>query len=211
MSVRSLRLPALLLASTLGLSACAYDDGYGYGYGGAHAGYDGYCDPYWDDCYGGHGGYGYGDNWYGWYDDYYYPGWGIYIYDQWRRPYRWSDDHRRYWETRRHRFGDRNWNDRRWERWDGWDRGDRREWRRDRRWHERDGDRRRWRDRRRGDWQGNAGPATAGGEPAPRGSGEVMTRESRRDWSGTPTAAPRDPPRAAGRAWQGRQTERDPD
>ncbi len=61
MTLRRLRLSALLLASGLGLGACAYHDGYGgYGYGGVSAGYgDGWCDPYWGDCY---------DPWYGWYD-----------------------------------------------------------------------------------------------------------------------------------------------
>ncbi|MEA3040564.1 MAG: hypothetical protein QOC65_53, partial [Sphingomonadales bacterium] len=104
-----LRAVLVLLASSLGLGACAYD-GYGYGRGYASVGYGGYCDPYYDDCYGG-GGY-YGDPWYGWYDGYYYPGFGFYIYDQYRRPYRWDDHHRRYWESRRGRWGDRNWNDR---------------------------------------------------------------------------------------------------
>ncbi|HEX2764344.1 MAG TPA: hypothetical protein VHM92_10970 [Allosphingosinicella sp.] len=126
MSARRLRLAAILLAGTLGLSACAYGSSYGYGrsYGSR------YCDPYWDDCYGS----AYYDPWYGWYGDYYYPGIGFYVFDRWGRRYRWSDDHRRYWEGRRHRWGDRNWDDRRWERWD----------------HYRD-DGRRWRDRRRGD------------------------------------------------------------
>jgi len=147
MSVRSLRLPALVLASTLGLSACAY--GYGdHGYASVHYGGGGYCDPYYDDCYGAASYYG--DPWYGWYDNYYYPGYGIYVYDSYRRPHRWNDGHRRYWESRRSRYGDRNWNDRRWERWDGWDRNDRREWR-DRR------DRREWRDRRhRRGWDSGA-------------------------------------------------------
>ena len=160
MSVRRFRLPALLLASTLGLSACAY----GYGdYGYASVGYGGgYCDPYYDDCYGGYGGSHYGDPWYGWYDDYYYPGWGIYVYDQWRRPHRWNDYHRSYWESRRHRWGDRNWNDRRWERWDGWERRGGREWR-DRR------DRREWRDRRhRRGWDSGAAPSGDAGSQSVR-------------------------------------------
>ena len=68
----------LAAAATLGLSACTYDDGYGYG--GLSVGYGsaGYYDPY----YGGYGygdyGYGYGaPSYYGWYDNYYYPGIGI--------------------------------------------------------------------------------------------------------------------------------------
>ena len=57
MSVRSLRLPALVLASSLSLSACAY--GYGdHGYASVGYGHGGYCDPYYDNCYGGYGGYG---------------------------------------------------------------------------------------------------------------------------------------------------------
>jgi hypothetical protein len=126
MSATRLRTPLILLVAGLGLSACAYDDGYGYGYGGVSVGYGNrYCDPYWDDCYSGYGrgGYAY-DPWYGWYGDYYYPGIGIYVFDRSGRRHRWNDDHRRYWEGRRQRWGDRDWNDRRWERWQGY-RGDR--------------------------------------------------------------------------------------
>lgn len=159
------RLRAVLLtaAAGLGLGACTMYDDYGYGYGGLSVGYgSGYCDPYWDDCYGGYG-YGAQDSWYGWYGDYYYPGYGIYIYDSYRRPYRWNDHHRRYWEHRRQRWGDRNWNDRRWERWDYWDRSDRYDRRYDR---DRDGHRGDWRrDRDRGDWRGRRGD-----------------RSERRDW-----------------------------
>ena len=141
MSPTRLSASALLLASGLALSGCvSYDDGYGYGYGSVSVGYGSRgCDPYWDDCY-----YGQAyDPWYGWYGDYYYPGIGFYVYDRFGRRYTWSDDYRRYWEGRRHRWGDRNWNDRRWERWDGY-RRDGRDYRRD---HWRDG-----RDHRR-DWR----------------------------------------------------------
>ena len=66
MSLRRFRLPVLVIASSLGLSACAY--GYGdYGYASVGYGYGGYCDPYYENCYGG----GYGDAWHGWYDNYY--------------------------------------------------------------------------------------------------------------------------------------------
>lgn len=132
MSWSRIRSAALVAAGAAALSACST---YDYGYGGVSVGFSsgGYCDPYYDDCYGGYGSrYGYGDPWYGWYGDYYYPGYGVYIYDRYRRPHRWSDDHRRYWEGRRGHYQGRNWNDRRWERWDGWDRSDRREWRQDR-------------------------------------------------------------------------------
>ena len=75
-----------------GLSACTHDD-YGYGYGGVSVGYGsaGYYDPY-DDY---HGYYSANPYW-GWYGDYYYPGSGLYIYDRYRRPHRWNDNHRRY-------------------------------------------------------------------------------------------------------------------
>jgi hypothetical protein len=122
-----LRTVLIVLAAGLGVSACGYGSGYGYGYG---VGYNSRCHPYWDDCYygGGRGGaYAY-DPWYGWYGDYYYPGIGFYVFDRSGRRYRWSDDHRRYWEGRRQRWGDRDWNDRRWERWQGY-RGDTRDWR----------------------------------------------------------------------------------
>ena len=59
-----------------------YDDGYGYGDGFYGAGY-GYGSPYW-----------------GWYGDYYYPGTGIYVYDRYRRPYRWNGAQQRYWQGR---------------------------------------------------------------------------------------------------------------
>lgn len=84
---------ALLAASAaLGLSACVTDDGYGYGSVGYGSGY--YGDPYW-----------------GWYDGFYYPGTGYYLYDNDGRRHRWSDSHRRYWEGRRgnHRSNRPNW------------------------------------------------------------------------------------------------------
>src|SRR5687768_164212 len=143
-----LRPLALAFASAVSLSACSsyYDDygyGYGHGYGGVSVGYGigygngyGYSDPYW--AY-------YGSNpYWGWYNNFYYPGTGIYIYDQWRRPFRLGDVHRRFWRQRRsraHRGG--AWNARTaWR--DTWS-----AFRRDRRW-DRDVRRRHDDDRRRG-------------------------------------------------------------
>jgi hypothetical protein len=106
----------LIATAALGLAGCST---YGGGYGRVSVGYGsaGYCDPYYDDCYGGgYGGY-YGDPWYGWYGGYYYPGIGFYVYDRGGNRFRWSDDHRRYWEGRRQGWQGRNWNDRRWENW----------------------------------------------------------------------------------------------
>ena len=88
-----------MAAGALALGGCAYGDlgygsataavtaAYGYGYGGYYGGY-GYG--------GGYGGYGYGGYGitdtphYGWYDDYYYPGSGIYVYDSYRRRHVWN-------------------------------------------------------------------------------------------------------------------------
>jgi len=84
---------AALLASTLALGGCAYDD---YGYGGVNVGYGG---GYYGDAY------GYGGAPYGWYDDYYYPGSGYWLYDRGGRRHRWDDNHRRYWEHRRQEAG----------------------------------------------------------------------------------------------------------
>jgi hypothetical protein len=47
--------------------------------------------------------YGYSPYW-GWYDGFYYPGTGYYVYDRYRRPHRWSDAHRRYWTDRQRTF-----------------------------------------------------------------------------------------------------------
>jgi hypothetical protein len=128
MDLPLLRTAALLLAAAAGLGACAYHDGYGYGYGYGYGhvavGYNsgGYCDPYYDDCYygPGYGHAGYYDPWYGWYGNYYYPGIGVYVYDHGGRRYRWNDSHRSYWEGRRQHWGNRDWNDRRWENWGGY-------------------------------------------------------------------------------------------
>jgi hypothetical protein len=92
---------ATVLASALALGGCAYDD---YGYGGVNVGYgapyyDGY--PY---------GYGYGYDYapYGWYDGYYYPGNGYWLYDRRGTRHRWSDRQRDYWQ-RRHEYGNGKW------------------------------------------------------------------------------------------------------
>jgi len=178
MSAR-LRAVILVLAAGLGLSACSHYGGYGYG--GLSVGYGGgrgYCDPYYYDCYSGYGGGAYAyDPWYGWYGDYYYPGIGIYVFDRGGRRHRWNDDHRRYWEGRRGRWGDRNWNDRRWERWDNF-RRDGRDWRRDGR--SGGGD---WRDRSsRQDWNESEGSFRRRGMregAAPVVNGETRVRTER--------------------------------
>jgi len=109
MSVFNFKTAALAIAAGVGLSGCAYGPygglGVGVGYGSGYGyGYDDYYDPYYGGGYYGAGynqyGYGYGQPYYGWYDGYYYPGTGYYVYDRYRRPHRWSDTQRRYWEWR---------------------------------------------------------------------------------------------------------------
>jgi hypothetical protein len=123
-----LRNALLILTASVGLSGCAtYGLGGGYGgyggYGGVSVGYgNGYYDPYYDGYgsryagygygspygygYGspyGYGGYGYGSPYFGWYDNFYYPGVGYYVYNRSGNRYRWTDAQRRYWESRRPR------------------------------------------------------------------------------------------------------------
>lgn len=111
---------SLIAAGSLALGGCAYDglglgvgygSDYGYGYGSPYYGY-GYGSPYYgygsrNAMYRGYG-YGYDDPWYGgvgyspfgWYDNYYYPGTGYYVYDSYRRPHMWTDRQRSYWTSR---------------------------------------------------------------------------------------------------------------
>ncbi|MET4895574.1 hypothetical protein RN629_00200 [Sphingomonadaceae bacterium jetA1] len=88
---------AALLAGVLALGGCT--DGYGYSGVSVGAGSGGYGPGY----YGGgpYGGYDYAPSYYGWYNDFYYPGTGVYVYDRYRRPYRWDDGQRAYWQGRR--------------------------------------------------------------------------------------------------------------
>ena len=115
-----MRIPfiSLLAASSLALGGCAYNGlgmglgygygDYGYGYGNyGYSSYGYYGSPYYSRLgygspYYGLGSYGswYGSPW-GWYDNFYYPGTGIYVYDVYRRPYVWTDSQKRYWTTRR--------------------------------------------------------------------------------------------------------------
>src|SRR5690554_8135295 len=110
--------PALIALAALGLAGCSTYDSGGYGYSRVSVGLASSY-PY-----------------YGWYDGYYYPGTGYYIYDRSGSRYRWSDRHRRYWEVRRPSRGYReNWSGYRSDRraWGQERREDTREWRRERR------------------------------------------------------------------------------
>lgn len=120
-SFKKLLRPAMLGGAIMGLSACAYGGGsYGDGYVNG-AGYD--CDPYaaFDDYYACDNGYGYANIGFGggWYDSFYYPGYGTYIFDRGGSRYAMQRHHRRHWARQRAEFGSRH--GRR-----GWTRGDRR-------------------------------------------------------------------------------------
>lgn len=108
------RRAARIAAITLGaasLSACAYGVGdyggyggvsVGVGSGGYAGGYDPYCDGYsaWDSFYGCDYGYGFGQIGYGggYWDNFYYPGYGTWIYDRpGGRRFAMQDRHRQYW------------------------------------------------------------------------------------------------------------------
>ena len=109
----------------VGLSGCAtmYGGGYGYNDGYYDDGYgydDGYNDGYYDD------GYGYDDYYYddyrlgypnigfggGWYNNYYYPGYGTYLYDRSGQYWLMNQYYRNYWGYWRDNWGrnhDRDW------------------------------------------------------------------------------------------------------
>lgn len=124
-----MRIPfvSLIAASALALGGCAYG-GIGLGYGDPYAGYygsqyGGYGGYGYNSGYAGYGynsgygspygygaGYGYGSPYYGWYDGYYYPGSGTYVYGRDGRRHAWSDSHRTYWQGRGGDHRGANWN-----------------------------------------------------------------------------------------------------
>lgn len=127
-----------IAATTLG--GCYYGDVYGASYasggdcaaryGDAYYDYDGYAydDGYGYDCYdasdygSGFVNIGFGG---GWYDDYYYPGYGMWMFDNYRNRYPLRDRYLNYWGGRRawwkHHGGRKDWKPGR----PGWHRGDR--------------------------------------------------------------------------------------
>ena len=88
---RRIRAAVLVAAASLGLAACSTYDGYGYG-GGYYR-----------------GGYGLSDGgpFYGWYDNYYYPGSGYYLYDRAGRRHAMNKEQQRYWLNRARTPADR--------------------------------------------------------------------------------------------------------
>jgi hypothetical protein len=108
MRISSFRFPALIVAAGITLGGCAYNP---YGGLGVSVGYGSGYDPYYDRYYSG-SRYGYGSSfgygsyspYWGWYDDFYYPGTGYYVYDIYRRPHRWTDRQRAYWLQRQQAY-----------------------------------------------------------------------------------------------------------
>lgn len=99
---------AALATAGIGLSGCVYDVGLGYASDGYYG--DSYydCDPYggFDGYYDCDNRYGFGNIGYGggWYDNFYYPGYGFFLFDNYGRRHQMRDNHRRYWGERRHRW-----------------------------------------------------------------------------------------------------------
>ena len=125
--------PLLAVAASLSLGGCYY-------YGDVD-GYDTSYDPY----YSGYGSANFAYSYFGWYQDYYYPGIGVHVFDRYGNRHRWSDRHRRYWEGRGHRHHDRR------ENWDGFSRGNDGLYRDQRRRGDHD-----WREGRREDRRGDS-------------------------------------------------------
>ena len=148
---------AIAAGVLLSLGGCMYGAGGGY-YGDGYVNTSRYdCDPYapFDDYYACDYGYGFANIGYGggWYDQYYYPGYGIYVFDRGGQRHAMRNHHRRYWAAQRARHGGHHAGDRRHER---------RAERRDRRYDRRDGvrDHRRGDDRDRRDVRGDRGDRT---------------------------------------------------
>ena len=99
---------AVAAGALLGLGGCMVG-GSGY-YGDGYVNNRGYdCDPYapFDDYYACDYGYGFANIGYGggWYDQYYYPGYGVYIFDRGGRRHAMRDNDRRHWARQRAEYG----------------------------------------------------------------------------------------------------------
>lgn len=98
------------------LSACVYGDGYNQ-YDQTYVD-DQYCDPYneYDAYYGcdleyGFANFGYGG---GWHQDFYYPGFGFFIFDNLGRRFRMNDYYLGYWGSKRQLYFQSRFSDRRY-------------------------------------------------------------------------------------------------
>jgi len=191
---------AVAAGTLLSLGGCMYG-GSGY-YGDGYVNNRGYdCDPYapFDDYYACDYGYGFANIGYGggWYDQYYYPGYGIYIFDRGGKRHAMRDNHRRHWARQRAEYGGHHARDRRDRNVNSDRRGDRRDQRYDRRDGSRDPSRDNSRGQRRSDDRDNRGVRGERGDRpearAPRSDRATPTR-SRGDRAGR---SDRRPSRAA--------------
>ena len=157
---------ALAASALLSLGGCMYG-GTGY-YGNGYVNNSRYdCDPYapFDDYYACDYGYGFANIGYGggWYDQFYYPGYGIYIFDRGGRRHAMRDSHRRYWARQRAEYGGHHARNRH---------PQRRTERRERRYERGDG----MRDQRRGQYRDNPGTRSdRGNRPGTRATRPVGT------------------------------------
>ena len=94
------------MTASASLSGCVYDVGLGFASDGYYEEgygcnpYDGH-DAYYDCDYGqGFGNIGFGGGWYD--NNYYYPGYGIFLFDSDGRRYQMREQYRRYWGEKRH-------------------------------------------------------------------------------------------------------------
>ena len=185
---------ALGVVATTALGGCYYGDVYGSSYASAGACPDAYYDydPYsYDDGYGfgcydpaDYGGgfvqIGFGG---GWYDDYYYPGYGMWMYDNYRNRYPLRGQYLNYWGGRRAWWKHRG--DRGGGQWQGGTRPGNPP----------------VRPGRPGGWQGHDGDRPQGTRPG-RGTPPAAGHNPTRPDNGTAQ-----PPRRPG-GWQGRDSDR---
>ena len=124
---KALMKAALLITASFSLSGCVYDVGLGFASDGYND--DGYgCDPYggYDSYYDCDYGQGFGDIGFsgGYFDNYFYPGYGFFLFDNVGRRYPMRDHHRRYWGEKRHGwYRERHGRDRDGKRYKGRQRG----------------------------------------------------------------------------------------
>ncbi|MEO9599905.1 hypothetical protein [Parasphingorhabdus sp.] len=101
---------AAAAGALLSLGGCMYGGGY---YGDGYVNNSDYgCDPYapFDDYYACDNGYGFTNIGFGggWYDQYYYPGYGVHIFDRGGKRHIMRDRHRRHWARQRAYFGEKH-------------------------------------------------------------------------------------------------------
>lgn len=201
---RAVQLAALALGAAT-LSGCAYGYGDYGGYGGVSVGvgngfaggYDPYCDGFsaWDSFYGCDYGYGFGQIGFGggYWDNFYYPGYGLWLFDRpGGRRFAMQDRHRQYWGQQRWQYQQQRRGNRQDFRQGR--RDDRQDLRRERRDDRQDFRQDRRQDRR--DWrQGQPGQL----DPAERQQRREMRQQRRQDMIGQP----QQPGQPRGQ-WQGR-------